>query len=405
MADWSKPALGDLYEDFLQFLKDRDADLATMFAGAATNVPVGAVRWNDTNKRLEKWSGSAWTVLPIGVTGGGTGATTVATARSALGAAAEVDLTGHTGTQSGVHGSTNTPTANRLPQYDASGRLKSNAPSASNDVARKAETDSISGEISAHAAASAPHSGHATQADLAAHAGSTSNPHAVTAAQAGAPPVSRSIVAGNGLTGGGDLSADRSLVLGVPSTLSGSTSNGTTSTSHTHALSMATQAQAEAGADSSVLMSPLRARQAIVSANPRCLVYLTTDFAAATSQYHSLYFNAQDINDKSIHNPSINNDRLTVPSGYTRARVFGQVGWQPNSSGARSVQVLRNGALMRGLPRSSVNTSASIIVLTFSSAIVSVATGQYFTLQAYQNSGGTLNILSEYTWFGVEFYP
>lgn len=263
MADWSKPALGDLYENFLQYLKDRDVDLATMFAAPATNVPVGAVRWNDTNKRLEKWSGSAWTVLPIGVTGGGTGATTVATARSALGAAAEADLSGHTGTQSGVHGSTNTPTANRLPQYDASGRLKSNAPAASNDVVRKAETDDLSTALSAHSGAASPHSGHATSADLAAHSGNTSNPHGVTAAQVGAAPSGRTITAGNGLTGGGDLSGDRSLALGTPSMLSGSTSNGTTAGSHTHALSMASQAQAEAGADSSVLMSPLRTRQAI----------------------------------------------------------------------------------------------------------------------------------------------
>lgn len=263
MADWSKPALGDLYENFLQFLKDRDVDLATMFAGSPTNIPVGAVRWNDANKRLEKWSGSAWTVLPIGVTGGGTGAQDAVAARTALSVPSSADLNNHAGAQTSVHGSTNTPTANRLPQYDGSGRLKSNVPATSNDVARKAETDNLSTALSAHSGAASPHIGHATYADLAAHSGSTSNPHGVTALQVGAPPSGRTITAGNGLTGGGDLSADRSLVLGTPSTLSGSTSNGVTSASHTHALSMASQAQAEGGSDSSVLMSPLRARQAI----------------------------------------------------------------------------------------------------------------------------------------------
>lgn len=46
-----------------------------------------------------------------------------------------------------------------------------------------------------------------------------------------------SVTAGNGLTGGGTLSATRTLTLGTPSTLSGSTTNTVTTTSHTHALS------------------------------------------------------------------------------------------------------------------------------------------------------------------------
>lgn len=46
----------------------------------------------------------------------------------------------------------------------------------------------------------------------------------------------RTLSAGNGLTGGGDLTADRSLALGTPSTLTSSTTNSVTSTSHTHAI-------------------------------------------------------------------------------------------------------------------------------------------------------------------------
>ena len=51
-----------------------------------------------------------------------------------------------------------------------------------------------------------------------------------------------SITAGAGLAGGGSLSANRSLTLATPSTLSGSTSNwaGNGSTGHTHELAKAT---------------------------------------------------------------------------------------------------------------------------------------------------------------------
>ena len=153
------------------------------------------------------------------------------------------DLAGHKNATN-AHSATSAATASRLVLRDANGRAKMAAPSAADDIARKDTVDAV-------------------QTNLTNHIGDISNPHSVTAAQVGSPPTSRTITAGNGLTGGGDLSANRTLTLGTPSTLSGATSNGTTTGSHTHALSMASQAQAEAGSDSSVLMSPLRTQQAI----------------------------------------------------------------------------------------------------------------------------------------------
>lgn len=47
---------------------------------------------------------------------------------------------------------------------------------------------------------------------------------------------SRSVVAGNGLTGGGALTANATLTLGTPGTLNNSTTNAVTATSHTHAV-------------------------------------------------------------------------------------------------------------------------------------------------------------------------
>lgn len=46
------------------------------------------------------------------------------------------------------------------------------------------------------------------------------------------------ITAGNGVTGGGDLSTNRTITLGTPSTLTGSTTNAVTATSHTHAITV-----------------------------------------------------------------------------------------------------------------------------------------------------------------------
>ena len=79
----------------------------------------------------------------------------------------------------------------------------------------------------------------------------------------GVVPVERTITAGNGLSGGGSLTTNRTLSLGTPGTLSGATSNNVTSTSHTHAISVATKAEAEAGTNNTKLMTPLRVADAL----------------------------------------------------------------------------------------------------------------------------------------------
>lgn len=86
MADWSLPLLTSSYTQILADLKARDADALTMLDGVTpTNIPAKTKRWNDDNKRFEVWGGSAWSPLVLGLTGGGTGATTAAGARTALG--------------------------------------------------------------------------------------------------------------------------------------------------------------------------------------------------------------------------------------------------------------------------------------------------------------------------------
>lgn len=76
-------------------------------------------------------------------------------------------------------------------------------------------------------------------------------------------PATRTLTAGNGLTGGGDLSANRTFTLGTPSTLTPGTTNAVTTTSHTHAVDVATQAEAEAGTSTAKFMTPQRTSQAI----------------------------------------------------------------------------------------------------------------------------------------------
>ncbi len=71
---------------------------------------------------------------------------------------------------------------------------------------------------------------------------------------------SRTITAGLGIEGGGDLSADRSFRLGLPSTLTGTTANARTDTSHTHAIK-ATAARNNTSDDTLLLASAMNAHR------------------------------------------------------------------------------------------------------------------------------------------------
>jgi hypothetical protein len=88
-------------------------------------------------------------------------------ARKAEVDAVQTNLNNHANATTGVHGATSTATPNTLVQRDSAGRFKAAAPVAADDVARKAEVD--------------------------AHATRTDNPHGTTAAQVGAPSLSVTI--------------------------------------------------------------------------------------------------------------------------------------------------------------------------------------------------------------------
>ncbi|WP_142851037.1 hypothetical protein [Telmatospirillum sp. J64-1] len=79
----------------------------------------------------------------------------------------------------------------------------------------------------------------------------------------GGTPTGRTITAGNGLSGGGNLAANRTIALGTPGTLTATTTNAATAESHTHNIDIATQAEAQAGTNTTKLMTPQRVAQAI----------------------------------------------------------------------------------------------------------------------------------------------
>lgn len=88
MANWSNPLITTQYDVFLAECKERDVDAATMFKDAPTNPPTGSVkmvRLGSALVKLQEYDGAAFGDVKLDLTGGGTGASTAATARTNLG--------------------------------------------------------------------------------------------------------------------------------------------------------------------------------------------------------------------------------------------------------------------------------------------------------------------------------
>lgn len=285
MADHNKPVATDGYANWPTLLKARHDDLAKGLDPAKTsptNLPADAIRWTSAGKRWERWTGSAWVELEalyaISISGNAASATALATARTINGTsfngsgnitttqwgAARTLTIGGTGKS--VNGGSNvawTLAEIGAPAVDGTGATGSwpisitgNAPTADSATncsrqvvagngltgggaltANRTVTLGTPGAITPTSMNSVGTSTHSHALDPGTYAidisgtaaNATSAGSATTAANC-----SRQVVAGNGLSGGGALTADRTVTLGTPGTITGTSTNSVTATSHTH---------------------------------------------------------------------------------------------------------------------------------------------------------------------------
>jgi len=84
VADFDKPTVDDEYTNILPDIRELTKSLALMFSqGNEQNIPVSSIRF--INNQFSKFNGATFDVQAISIGGGGTGSTSAAGARSALG--------------------------------------------------------------------------------------------------------------------------------------------------------------------------------------------------------------------------------------------------------------------------------------------------------------------------------
>lgn len=115
----------------------------------------------------------------------------------------------------------------------------------------------------------------------------------------------------------------------------------------------------------------------------------------SSGSWKTLTFNSEHWDTDSIHSTSTNTDRLTcVTAG--RYLVFGHVEFAANGTGVRSIRITKNG--VRVASAIANNVTASFNHNMSLCTVVDMAATDYVQLDAYQNSGGNLNITRQVNW-------
>lgn len=139
------------------------------------------------------------------------------------------------------------------------------------------------------------------------------------------------------------------------------------------------------------------------------LVYAGSAETLTTSAYKHLAFNTEAYDTDDIHDTVTNNNRLTVPAGVTKVKLWGQVLFAANATGIRNVLISKNDdnatpAGAPGLPSLQISATPSLgCTINVSSTVIEVIGGDFFTLAALQSSGGNLNTATVSNGFRTSF--
>jgi hypothetical protein len=94
-----------------------------------------------------------------------------------------------------------------------------------------------------------------------------------------------------------------------------------------------------------------------------------------------------------MHSSSSNNTRITAKTAGIYL-VSACLLFASNATGLRAARLLRNGAVIANDSRGAVNGDATIISLC---TVVAATAGQYFEIEGFQNSTGTINMAGDPT--------
>lgn len=99
--------------------------------------------------------------------------------------------------------------------------------------------------------------------------------------------------------------------------------------------------------------------------------------------------------------------RLTVPAGFTRARLVGNVSWAAASGGVRFIGFRKNGSGGIGLGREQISSpsASNSEFQNYATGLIPCVATDYFELYVFQGSGGSVTLYGTGvtdTWASIE---
>jgi hypothetical protein len=120
-----------------------------------------------------------------------------------------------------------------------------------------------------------------------------------------------------------------------------------------------------------------------------CFVYGTANQSIANTTVTTVPFAGENFDSDNFHSTSVNNSRITIPTGKGgKYLVVAQGYFVANSTGFRQTRILKNGTAVQ----ISVDAATSQDAQNNISYILSLAAGDYIEMAVYQNSGGALTL-------------
>jgi hypothetical protein len=135
-----------------------------------------------------------------------------------------------------------------------------------------------------------------------------------------------------------------------------------------------------------------------------CLATRASNQTISNATFVAIAFTSEDFDTDGFHDNSTNNTRLTIPAGKGGYYwVYGSFMYAPNATGRRDIYIFKNTTLSKFhvFPATSSTIANSVSI----GAVINLAAGDYVTLQAYQESGGNLDILDGVArlYFGLNY--
>lgn len=127
---------------------------------------------------------------------------------------------------------------------------------------------------------------------------------------------------------------------------------------------------------------------------PTVRAFNSANIAVGSASWTSLTFDSEAFDNATMHSTSSNTSRLTsTVSGIYL--VGATVHFAANATGTRQLRLYQNGATVVARNATSSTLSGSVVTVLEITALVNLPSGNYVEVQAYQDSGGSLNVAFE----------